>query len=173
MKTKTQVIPEEITELTLLSDPAHLLDTVESGNAERLPTKQLNVFYVQADVIEKAIKALKEKCRPVIVGRRSQGVPTGENLQHREFTYQTPQGRIKLTIQQRITWKPNPEKLEALLKQKNLWEAAQTTTLDMDKVQGLCQAQLITPDEMTSISDTPEPTYALIAKFDPKNKSRY
>lgn len=163
MKTKLQ----DITELTLLSNPIDLLDTVRNGRAITVPTKQLNIFYVQADAIEKAIKDLKTNCRPVIIGRRKEGTPSGDSLQHREFTYETPQGIVRLTIQERQAWNPNPEKLEALLKRKNLWELAQTTNIDMEKVQGLCQAGMITPEEMASVSETVQPNYALIAKFKP------
>lgn len=164
--TKPKTQPPIDTELTLSSDPANLLENVRAGNASLVQTRQLNIFYVKADSIEKAIKDLKDKCKAVIVGRRSEGTPTGEKLQHREFSYQTPQGDIKLTVQERMSWKPDPEKLETLLRKKNLWESAQTTTLDMNKVGGLIRAQLITPDELAGISGKPEPNYSLIAKFD-------
>lgn len=167
-RTKPKVDLTDNTELTLSSDPANLLDNVRNGKASLIQTKSLNIFYVHADSIEKAIRELKEKCRIVIVGRRGEGTATGDRLQHREFNYQTPQGDIKLTVQERMNWKPDFEKLEALLKKKDLWETAQTTTLDMNKVQGLIQAELITPDEMDAISAKPEPSYSLIARFDRK-----
>lgn len=166
MKLNAQSQPD--TPLTLLSNPANLLYSVRAGNAIRIPTRSLNIFYAHADAIEKLIRDLKNKCRGVIIGRRNEGVAVGNRLQHREFRYQTPQGEIQLTIQERLAWKPDPEKLEALLRQKNLWEVAQTTSLDMSKVEGLCQAQMITPEEMAAVSPEPEPTYALIAKFDSK-----
>lgn len=164
---KPQSRPVDTIELTLLSDPPSLLNTVAAGNAIRIPTMALNIFYVYADAIEKLIRELKDKCRGVIIGRRNEGMAVGDKLQHREFTYQTPRGDVKLTVQERIAWKPNPEKLEALLRQKNLWELAQTTRLDIAKVEALCAAEMITPEEMAAISDEPKPTYALIAKFEP------
>lgn len=166
LKPKTPPSSTDNTELTLSSDPATLLDQVRAGNASLVQTKQLNIFYVYADSIDKAIKDLKEKCKAIIIGRRSEGTATGDKLQHREFSYQTPQANIKLIIQERTSWTADPEKLEALLRKKNLWESAQTTTLDMNKVQGLIRAQLITPDELDAISGKPQPTYSLIAKFD-------
>lgn len=163
---KPKVHRADTPELAVSSTPPDLLDIVRTGNAATLPTKQLNCFYVLADSVEKAIKALKEKCRPVIIARRDEGESVGADNQHREFVYHTMNGDIRLTVQERILQKPDPDKLEALLKSKNLWQSALTTTLDMDKVDGLSKAGLITAEELVKISDAPKPIYALIAKLD-------
>lgn len=174
MKTKLDPTPAKIApssdnaNLTLLSEPANLLDIVRRGSTGILPTKQLNIFYCMADSIERAVKVLKDRCRPVIIGRRNEGEPTGSKLQHRTFTYKTPQGDITLTVQERLMPKPNPEKLEALLRAKKLLEIAQTTSIDMNKVDGLVQAGLITAEEMSGVCDEAKPVYALIAQFEAK-----
>lgn len=165
---RAKIDPVDNADLALACEPPGLLDTVRKGNATAVPTRQLNLFYVAADTLEKAIKSLKEKCRGTIIGRRQQGVAVGDKLQHREFRYETPQGEVVLQIQERITPRPDPHKLEALLKQKDLWQIALTTTVDPDKVDGLCQAGLITPEEMASISAPPQPVYVLIARVDKK-----
>jgi len=152
----------------LFSNPAELLTLIRSGQAATVPTKPLNVFYVKADLIEKAVKFLKEKSRPTIIDRREEGIRTGDHGQHREFTYQMPDGNAKLTIQKRSGWKPDMEKLELLLKKKNLWQTAQATGIDMAKVEGLCQAGLITPQEMESVAAGAEPVWVIIPKFEGK-----
>lgn len=158
----------ENAELMLFSNPPNLLISVREGHAASVPTKQLNVFYAMADSIERALKILKDKCRPVIIDRRNEGIVTGEKLQHRQFHYVTPQGNITLTIQERIAQKPDPAKLESLLKAKDLWQIALSTALDMVKVEGLLQAGLLTPEEMAGVSGAPEPVYALIARIEKK-----
>lgn len=167
-KPTTEPPPGDNANLTLLSDPANLLDIVRRGSTGILPTKQLNIFYAMADSIERAVKGLKDRCRPVIVSRRNEGEPSGSKLQHRTFSYTTPQGDITITVQERLTPKPDTEKLEALLKSKELLEIAQTTAIDMNKVDGLVQAGLITADEMAGVCDKPEPVYALVAQLDAK-----
>lgn len=170
MKTKLDPTPKSSApifeaNLILMSNPANLLDIVRRGSACIIPTKPLNVFYVMADSIEKAIKDLKEKCRPVIIGRRNEGEPAGDKGQHRQFCYTTPQGEVTLTVQERITQRPDPEKLETLLKEKSLWEIAQTTSLDLEKVEGLRLAGMLTAEELASVS-TPHTGYALIAHLE-------
>jgi hypothetical protein len=153
-------------ELMLFSNPADILSIIRSGQSATVPTKPLNLFYVKADLIEKAVKFLKEKSRPTIIDRREEGIRTGDHGQHREFQYQTPDGIAKLTVQKRSGWRPDPEKLEALLKKKNLWQTAQATGIDMAKVEGLCQAGLITAQEMESVAADQQPVYVLIPKFE-------
>lgn len=157
----------ENAELVLFSNPASLLNTVREGNAGNVPTRQLCVFYAMADSVEKLVKGLKEKSKPVIVERRNQGTPTGDKLQHREFRYATPQGEALLQIQERIVQKPDMAKLEALLKAKNLYQLALTTAIDMSKIDGLSEVGLITPEELASVSGEPKPVYALIAQIKP------
>jgi hypothetical protein len=183
-------------DLALDARPASVLTLVRTGQAVQVPTKQLAIFYVQADVIEKAIKKLKDLSRDSLVARRDEGGATGDKHQHREFRYVTAQGMCQLTVQQRQSWRPNPEKLEALLREKKLWDqvvnlrvVAEGTwfqkflrqhraeiaksgvqileEMDMEKVDGLCQAKLITSDKLESILDKPEPTWALIPKLKP------
>lgn len=168
MKTKTEPKTEsasDTADLMLLSSPTNLLDLVRQNKAALLPTKQLTIFYVMCDVIEKGIRKLKDTCKTVIVGRRDEGTPAGEKLQHREFHYTTLRGAVSLTVQERITQTPDPEKLEALLKTKCLWELAMTTVLDLDKVDGMRQAGMITPEEFAAVSSEPKPVYALIARL--------
>lgn len=175
MKTKSPSPPKsqtdelkpapDVPELALSCAPSGVLTLVRSGHAAALPTKALNVFYVLADSIEKGIRTLKEICKPVIIARRDEGKPNGAKNQHREFAYQIPGGEATLTVQERMPEEPNPEKLEALLKSKDLWDVSQTTFLDMEKVNGLRQAGLITEEEFTTVCNPSKPTYALIAKF--------
>lgn len=167
MKQKLKIVNEaEYPDLIVSTKPTNLLKIVRTGNAATLETQDINIFYVLADFFEKRFKALKEQCRTVIIARREEGKPTGEQQQHREFFYQLPTGSAHLTIQERIILKPNPQKLEALLRSKNLYESALTSTIDPDKVNAMYNAGLITPEEFTSISDAPKPSYALIARFD-------
>lgn len=155
-------------DLTIVSTPPILLDFVRNGNAGTLATRDVNVLYTLADFFEKTLKALKDKCRPVIISRRDEGEVTGSQAQHRQFKYDLPTGNVQLIVQERLIQKPDPEKLEELLRTKNLWEQALTTTLDPIKVDGMRVAGLITDEEYASVSDSPRPTYALIARFDAK-----
>jgi hypothetical protein len=181
-------------ELVLSSNPAEVMEQVRDGNAELVPTRQLNIFYVLVDVIEKRVKYLKEKARQTIIDRRNEGEPAGDKNQHREFAYNTPQGRVELTIQERNSWRMDVEKMTDFLHQKHLWDTAATITikgegpefrafvdkyrhkiefcgasiteeLDLDKVDGLCKAKLISLDEFEYLLDKKDPTYALIPKL--------
>lgn len=165
MKQKLLKAPIEL-DLMVTSTPANLIDIVRSGNAATLRTKDINVFYTLADYWEKNLKALKDGCRPVIISRRDQGEVSGSQSQHRRFAYELPNGDVVLTVQERIIQRPDPEKLEALLRTKNLWEQALTTTVDPIKVDGMRVAGLITQDEYDSVSESPKAGYALIARFD-------
>lgn len=164
MKARMKDNPQPL-ELTLSCVPSNILSLIHTGSTGLLPTKALNIFYALADALEKKLKTLKEKCRPAIIARRDEGVSTGAQNQHREFVYQTPHGEVHLTVQERMVAKPDPEKLETLLKAKDLWQFASTTAVDMEKVDGLCMTGLITTEELASVSDPPRATYALIAKI--------
>jgi hypothetical protein len=184
----------ENVDLILSSSPEQVLQLVREGKAELVPTKQLNIFYVRADAAEKFCKDLKEKSRQIVIERREEGEKSGDKQQHRYFEYGTPQGRVELTVQERRSWTPNPEKLEELLKKKKLWEkvinvtvkgdspafitavkvgrkgfekigATVTEEIDVEKVDGLVKAKMISLDELESILDKPDPTYALIGKL--------
>jgi hypothetical protein len=181
-------------ELVLESKPQEVLKMVREGKTDLIPTRTLNIFYVQADVIAKQAEDLKKRTRDTVISRRNEGAPAGEKGQHREFAYNTPHGRIELTVQERRSWKPNPEKLVALLHEKKLWDQAINLKvltsgdgfqkflrkyrkeinalgivieeeLDDEKVDGLCKAKLITPEELDAILDKPDPTYALVGKL--------
>jgi hypothetical protein len=108
-------------ELSLVSNPANVMRLVLDGQAALVPTQQLNVFYTQADAIEKHVGKLKEKSRATIIARRDEGALEGAEGQHRVFTYDTPQGHVELKVQTRQKWNPDPDKLEKLLRRKKLW----------------------------------------------------
>ena len=166
MKTQLHSDPIETAELVLFSTPPNLLDTVRGGRAETLATRPLNIFYAKADSIGKAIKKLKGKCRPLIIERRNEGTAFGENGQHRQFRYTSEDGDITVTVQERMEPKIDITKLEALLKERGLWETATTTSIDLDKVDGLLRAGIINAADLYAISGKPEATYALIAKIE-------
>lgn len=182
------------TEVTLSSRPASLIELVDRGQTNLIPTDRLVPFYVQADAVAKRIEDLKKKAKAGIILRREEGEVSGDQNQHRKFEFNTPLGRCELTVQEKRSWRPNPEKLESLLKAKNLWDSAVdlvvstsgdefqkflwkhrkelrgmglvfTEQVNMEKVDGLCKAKLITEAELESILEKPEPAYALIAKL--------
>jgi hypothetical protein len=165
-ESKRQAPPLLNANLALLASPANLLDIIRADHAEMISTRPLNIFYVKADLISKAIEELKKKSRGVIIGRRDEGETAGDQGQHREFRYSTPEGEVTLTIQRRQAWTPDVKRLELLLKTKGLWQSVQTTHLDMDKVQGLAQAGIISEEDMQSISTSREPVFALIARME-------
>lgn len=152
-------------ELALTCSPLEVLNLVRTDHGGILATKLLAVFYAFADSIGKTIEDLKAKCRPLIIARRNEGTPTGAEKQHREFVYQIPAGEVRLIVQERMMQDIDREKLEALLKARDLWNSA--TSLDMEKVNSLYDAGILTAEEFSSVSHTPRATYALIAKINP------
>jgi hypothetical protein len=184
-------------EVALVSTPKQLIALVEAGEVAVIPTNRLVPLYIVLDAMAKRIAKLLEKIKDKeeksygLQMRREEGSPTGDKNQHRLFEYP---GLGQLTIQEKRSWRPNPEKLETLLKKKKLWDAAVdlriTTCGDLfqkflwknrkqlrdmgveiveevnsDKVDGLCLAQLISPSELEAILDKPDPTYALLPKL--------
>ena len=152
-------------ELALTCSPIEVLNLVRADHGGILATKLLAVFYCFADSIGKTIEDLKAKCRPLIIARRNEGTPTGAEQQHREFVYQIPAGEVRLIVQERMVQQIDHEKLESLLKARDLWNAA--TSLDMEKVNSLYEAGILTAEEFSSVSRAPRATYALIAKINP------
>jgi hypothetical protein len=163
---RRKAVSEE-TKLSFYCEPPQLMSQVRDGPTALIATRVLNIFYTYCDLIEKAVRALKAKCRDEIIARRDEGTPTGDRGQHREFTYDIPEGKITLTVQESRTPKFDDEKLEALLKRKNLWNSAITTIVDPEKVRGLILAKLITAEELAGVCSI-DPSYSLIAKVDTK-----
>jgi hypothetical protein len=186
--------PNVGTEVILASTPRSLIEDVDSGHAGLIPLPRLIPFYVQADRVKKRLEELMKKAKEGILPRRDEGRVSGDRGQHRVFEFDTLMGRCELTVQEKRSWKPNEEKLVELLHRKKLWDAAtnlRVTTsgdafqkflrahrkelkdmgveiveeLDFSKVDGLCQAKLITTEELEAILDKPEPTYALIPRL--------
>jgi hypothetical protein len=182
------------TEVILTSKPSALVSLIEAGQLDVISTERLVPFYVQADAVKKRIEKLLAKVKLAIVDRRDEGVPTGDKQQHRLFAYDSPLGHCEIQVQEKRSWTPNLEKLTVLLKRKKLWDAATdlriTTSgdafqkflrknsrslrdmgveiveeLNHEKVDGLCQAKLITTDELEAILDKPEPTHAVVPKL--------
>jgi hypothetical protein len=146
--------------------------------------------------IEKLLEKIKDKNEQTagLQSRRGEGIVCGEKNQHRRFEYP---GIGTLEIQEKKNWQPDPDKLVALLKKKKLWATACNVTvntsgdaflkhvkahrkefealgvtfteeLDMEKVNGLCMAKLITEEELEEILDKPDPTYSLVPKLEKK-----
>lgn len=160
---------EIMPELHLTCSPIEVANLIRTDHGDILSTKLLVVFYALADAIGKTIEGLKDRCRPLIIARRNEGISSGPENQHREFLYQIPAGGVRLIVQERM-WQPiDQEKLEALLKAKDLLLAA--SSLDMDKVRNLRDAGTITAEEFAGVSGSPKVNYALIARVTPKEQA--
>lgn len=160
----------ETPELHLTCSPIEVASLIRTDHGDILSTKLLAIFYALADTIGKTIDGLKDKCRPLIVARRNEGSPSGEQKQHREFLYQIPAGQVRLIVQERMIQQIDREKLADLLTRKNLWQVA--SSIDLEKVNGLRESGLIAAEEFaTVITGQPQPKYALIARVTPKEQA--
>jgi len=186
------------TGVALVSTPKQLIELVDAGQIANIPTNRLAPLYIVLDALNKRIVKLLEKIKDKdlknsgLIQRRTEGQAAGDRGQHRVFSYP---GLGELTIQEKRSWQPDPQKLQALLKEKKLWDTATnvivTTSgdafqkflrkhrteleqmgleleyvVDMEKVDGLCKAKLITEEELESILNKPDPTYALLPRLE-------
>lgn len=168
----TTITPPEVDtpELVFTCSPIEVATLIRTDHGAILSTRLLVIFFALADAIAKTIDGLKEKCRPLIIARRDEGTPTGDENQHREFLYQIPAAEVRVTVQKRMTQQVDREKLADLLTRKDLWQAA--SSIDMEKVNGLRDSGLIAPEEFASVAaGPPEPKYALIARVTPKEQA--
>ena len=183
---------QETLSVDLAAGPPTTIELIDSGQASLVPIEQLVPFYVKGDAITKRIKVLLDNARKSLIERRDQAQEkAGDKQQHRVFTFNGDQ----LTIQAKGGIVFDMEKLEALLKEKKLYDQATNLSIttsgdkfqkflrrpvvkkelqamhitieaviDMEKVDGLAKAKLLTVEEIASVTTPKETTYALIPK---------
>jgi hypothetical protein len=199
---KAATVAEKPTnELVPVLQGSALIQQIET-DVSLVPTDRLTTFFVQGETLVKRIKALTEKVRvEFIEKRREEGIPTGEDNQHRFFTQvMEGVGTMELTIQTRKPTKIRLVEAERILKEKGLWEDAVDLrvvgdnyefykflrkhradlkgigieieeVLSAEKLDALVALKKLMKDEVAEIIEILPPTYALTAKLKPKKTS--
>jgi hypothetical protein len=168
--------------IRLIEDPKAIL---------KVDTPKLAQFFVLADKVVKRIVELNGLVRAELLEhRREQGDICGDQNQHRRFIVP---GVGTLTIETRLGFALIPDKAEALLRSKGLYDNSVDVSvvgdtrafyriirgmrkelkaagidlqesLSYDKLDALCKLGLITPAELTSVLQEKAPQYAVKAK---------